>query len=154
MITKYRSRKCSHICILEKRGHQGSDPYGLLKNNEANIWNSEWRIQNQQVLNRVGGKNIWNTTLLISHMPCTPYARIMNSKCGISAMKRPHRKGFWVGQTTFSPRHGTPFPHVSLYFISWPKPQLRPKPHFESLVRIGTLTIQKKFSWQSRTIYQ
>ena len=41
-----------------------------------------------------------HTTFLHTTLLC---ARAMDSKCGWSVTKRPHWKGFGVGQTTFSP---------------------------------------------------
>ena len=62
-----------------------------------------------------------------------------NSKCGRSAMKRPHWKGYWVGRTAFSPEYGMRFPHLSDFFRS------RPKSHFESLCPFWLFSIS---CWQ------
>ena len=68
-------------------------------------------------------------------------------KCGRTATKRLHWKGFGVGRTAFSPRYRTQFPHLSDFSRSRPKPQSRLKPHFKSLIQtsLHILMILERF---------
>jgi len=78
---------------------------------------------------------------------------ISDLKCGQSATKRPHWKGFGVDRTAFSPRCGTRFPHLSDFSRSRPKPQSRPKPYFKSRFLISAFQswsmVKLEISFQS-----